>query len=72
MAEAIAYMRPQLEKIDKDNKDILVNAGMTLIEYDNSFFDEILALPAVQQLYDDIDKNQINGLGTKLISALEK
>lgn len=72
VAEAIAYMRPQLEKIDKDNKDILVNAGMTLIEYDNSFFDEILALPAVQQLYDDIDKNQINGLGTKLISALEK
>ena len=72
VSEAIAYMRPQLEKIDKDNKDILVNAGMTLIEYDNSFFDEILALPAVQQLYDDIDKNQINGLGTKLVSALEK
>ena len=72
VAEAIAYMRPQLEKIDKDNKDILVNAGMTMIEYGNSFFDEILALPAVKQLYNDIDKNQINGLGSKLISALEK
>lgn len=44
---------------------------MTLIEYEDSFYDEILALDSVQALYDDIDQNQINGLGTKLVAALE-
>lgn len=71
VAEAIAYMRPQLEQIDLDNKQTLVDGGMTLIEYEDSFYDEILALDSVQALYDDIDQNQINGLGTKLVAALE-
>ena len=71
VADAIAYMRPQLEQIDRDNKQLLVDGGMTLIEYDTAFYDEILALDAVQALYDDIDQNQINGLGSKLIAALE-
>ena len=63
-------MRPQLQKIDVDNKKILADGGMTIIEYDDSFFDEILALPAVQAVYDDIDNNQINGLGTLLVNEL--
>lgn len=71
VAEAIAYMRPQLEQIDKDNKQILVDGGMTLIEYDNEFYDSILAMESVQALYEEIDTNQVNGLGTKLIEALE-
>ena len=71
VADAIAYMRPQLEQIDQDNKQILVDGGMTLIEYDAAFYDEILALDSVQALYDDIDQNQINGLGAKLVAALE-
>lgn len=71
VADAIAYMRPQLEQIDVDNKQILVDGGMTLIEYDASFYDSILALDSVQALYQDIDENQINGLGTKLQAALE-
>ena len=71
VADAIAYMRPQLEQIDLDNKATLEECGMTIIEYDDAFYDEILALDAVQALYNDIDQNQINGLGTKLIAALE-
>ncbi len=70
VADAIEYMRPQLEQIDTDNKQILIDGGMTLIEYDDSFYDEILALDSVQALYKDIDENQINGLGTKLLDAL--
>lgn len=72
VAEAIAYMRPQLEQIDLDNKQILVDGGMTLIEYDADFYDSILNLDAVKALYKEIDENQINGLGTKLQEALEK
>lgn len=70
VAEAIAYMRPRLEEIDEENKQTLVDAGMTLIEYDAAFFDEILALESVQTLYRDIDENQISGLGERLQTAL--
>ena len=72
VADAVDYMRPQLEQIDLDNKQILEDGGMTIIEYDADFYDEILALDAVQALYDDIDQNQINGLGTLLVEALGK
>ena len=72
VTEAIDYMRPQLEQIDKDNKQILVDGGMTLIEYDADFYDSILALDAVQAVYRDIDENQINGLGTLLVNELSK
>ena len=68
--DAIAYMRPQLKQIDLDNKQILEDGGMTIIEYGDSFYDEILSLDSVQALYDDIDQNQINGLGTLLVEAL--
>ena len=71
VAEAIAYMRPQLEQIDQENKQILVDGGMTLIEYDDSFYEEILALDTVQTLYTKIDQEQVNGLGTLLVNALE-
>ena len=71
VAEAIAYMRPQLEQIDKDNKQTLVEGGMTLIEYNAEFYDSILALDSVKALYKDIDEKQINGLGSKLQAALE-
>lgn len=70
--EAIAYMRPQLEKIDKDNKQILVDGGMTLIEYDASFYDTILNLDGVKALYQQINDEQINGLGNLLVNELSK
>ncbi len=72
VAEAIEYMRPQLEQIDLDNKQILVDGGMTLVEYENEFYDSVLALESVQAVYENIDNNQINGLGTLLVNELSK
>ena len=69
VAEAIEYMRPQLEQIDQDNKQTLVDGGMTLIEYDDAFYQSILDLDSVKALYEDID-GQVDGLGTKLQDAL--
>lgn len=69
VAEAIAYMRPQLESIDKDNKQILADGGMEIIEYPDSFYDEILNLPAVQAVYTKID-GDTNGLANLLMGAL--
>lgn len=68
--EAMAELRPQLASIDADNKKALEDKGMTIIEYDNAFFDEILALDTVKKLYEDID-SQCGGLGTTLQEALE-
>ena len=68
--EALAEMRPQLADIDAENKALLEEKGMTIINYDNAFFDEVLALDGVQKLNADIDA-QVNGLGTVLVQALE-
>ena len=70
VTEALAELRPQLSEIDEQNKQTLVDKGMTLIEYDNAFYDEILNLDTVKKLYSDID-SQVNGLGTTLQEALE-
>ena len=72
VAEATDYMRPQLEQIDKENKQILADKGMTLIDYDADFYDSILNMDSVQALYEDIDTNQINGLGALLVAELGK
>lgn len=69
VANAIEYMRPQLEQIDADSKQALVDGGMQLIEYDDAFFDEVLALDGVKAVYTDID-GQTNGLATLLTDAL--
>ena len=45
---AIEEMRVQLVDIDTQNKEMLVENGMTLIEYEPEFFEEVLAVPAVQ------------------------
>ena len=70
VTEALAELRPQLSEIDEQNKQTLVDKGMTLIEYDNAFYDEILNLDTVKKLYSDID-SQVNGLGATLQEALE-
>lgn len=70
VAEAVAELRPTLEALDADNKAKLQDGGITLIEYPAEFYDEILALDGVKQLYADIDA-QIGGLGTTLQAALE-
>lgn len=70
VSEAMAELRPQLADIDAANKKALEDKGMTIINYENAFFDEILGLDTVKKLYTDID-GQINGLGTTLQEALE-
>lgn len=70
VAEAMAELRPQLADIDQSNKDELVSKGMTLIEYDDAFYEEVLALDTVQKLYSDID-TQCGGLGAVLQEELD-
>ncbi len=70
VAESLAEMRPQLAQIDADNKAELESRGMTIINYDDSFFQEVLALDGVKALNADIDQ-QVNGLGTVLLNALD-
>ena len=53
----------------RENKKILEDGGMTIINYDDSFFDEILALDGVRTLYDQIDQNT-NGLAQILQDEL--
>lgn len=71
VAEAIAYMRPRLADIDLENKQKLVDGGMALIEYDAEFYDTILGLDGVKELYTKIDSD-VNGLGTLLVNELSK
>lgn len=70
VAEAMAELRPQLASIDADNKQALQDKKMKLIEYDNTFYDEVLNLDTVKKLYSDIDA-QVGGLGTALQDSLE-
>ena len=39
--EAIEEMKPEMKNIDETSKQALVDGGMTLIEYDDSFYQEI-------------------------------
>lgn len=71
VAEALDEMRPQLTEIDQKNKQILIDGGMELIEYDDAFFDEALAVQGVQDLYQRID-SATNGLATVLQDSLEE
>lgn len=71
VADALAEMNPMLSQMDQDSKNRLIEGGMTLIEYDDSFYREILAIPGVQALYQDIDR-QTGGLVELLTEALEK
>jgi tripartite ATP-independent transporter DctP family solute receptor len=71
VSEAIDEIRPKLATLDSDSKKKLQDNGMTMTEYDSSFYDEVLALDGVKQLYSDID-SQVNGLGTILQDELNK
>ena len=69
VAEALQEMRPRLEDIDKSNKDVLMKGGMQLIEYDNSFFSDVLDIQGVKDLYKRIDV-ATNGLANVLVDSL--
>ena len=69
VSEALAEMSAQLADIEATNLGTLEERGMTIIEYDQAFFDEVLALPGVQELYASIDE-QTNGLAQTLQDEL--
>ena len=69
--KSIDEVRPELEKLDKDSKDKLAAGGMEMVEYDDSFYDEVLNLDGVKELYADID-TAVDGLGTILQNELAK
>ena len=68
-SETMEELGSQIADVDQQNKDELVNRGMTLIEYDNAFFEEVLAVQGVQDLYTEID-TATNGLATTLQEEL--
>ena len=63
-------LAPTLAKVDKDNKEALKKKGMTLVTYDKSFYDQVLAIPAVQELNKKINE-QVGGLGELLTKELD-
>ena len=69
VSESLTEMSAQLAQIDEDNKADLESKGMTITEYGPEFYEEVLALPAVQELYKSIDAS-VNGLGATLQAEL--
>ena len=69
VSEALSEMSAQLADIEATNLGTLEERGMTIIEYDQAFFDEVLALPGVQELYASIDE-QTGGLAQILQDEL--
>lgn len=70
MRMTLDELRPELSEIDRENKEKLAEKGMKLQDYPDSFYDEILSIEAVQELYRSID-GQAGGLGTTLQKELE-
>ena len=69
VSESLTEMSAQLAQIDEDNKADLESKGMIITEYGPEFYEEVLALPAVQDLYKSID-DSVNGLGQTLQDEL--
>lgn len=71
VAETRDSIRGQLTDLDSKNEQAMVDSGMQVIEYDDAFFEQVMALEGVQKLYSDIS-SQTNGLSDTLVSELEK
>lgn len=69
-AEAAEEIEAQLIAIDEESRATLEEGGMQIIEYDDAFIEEVLALEGVQQLYADIDSQVGGGLVAMLQEAL--
>ena len=69
VSEALSEMSAQLADIEATNLGTLEERGMTIIEYGPEFFEEVLALPGVQELYASIDE-QTGGLAQILQDEL--
>lgn len=71
LAEATAEIEPKLQQLDADSTQVMVDAGMEVIEYEPEFYETILNLDGVKALYADISK-QTNGLSDVMVAELEK
>ena len=69
--QAIEVMKPKMLEMQDEQLKTLTDGGMEVIEYDQSFFDNILANKDVQALYSDIS-GQTDGLSDTLVAELEK
>ena len=69
VAEALEEMRANMTSIDEENKKILQDKGMTLITYDEAFYENVLAMEGVKELYAKIDEDT-NGLASVLQKEL--
>jgi len=66
---AMEDVRPKLKEMDESSKAELRKRGMTITEYGQEFFDEVLALDDVQALYLQINE-ATDGLGVRLQDEL--
>ncbi len=67
---ATEQIRPQIAELNEESTKKMTDAGMEVIEYDDSFFEEIAANEEVKKLNEDIDE-QTNGLLTIMKEQLE-
>lgn len=71
VSEATDTIKPQITELETTNIGVFEDAGAQIIEYDDSFFEQVLALDGVQQLYADIS-SQTGGLSDTMVAELEK
>ncbi|WP_322152387.1 TRAP transporter substrate-binding protein [Paratractidigestivibacter sp.] len=69
VAQATEQIRPQIAQLDEDATKKMTDAGMEVIEYDDSFFEEIANNEGVKKLNEDLDE-QTNGLLTVMQEQL--
>lgn len=70
--EAATEIETQLAELDRKSTETLVAGGMEEVVLDEAFVDEVLAVPAVQELYKAIDNQVGGGLVTLLQEELAK
>ena len=64
-------MRKRLSDIDFNNKNVLESSGMYIVEYDRYFFEDVLSIQAVKDLYSKID-TETSGLASALVKSLDE
>ena len=71
VSSAVQEMRKRLSDIDFNNKNVLESSGMYIVEYDRYFFEDVLSIQAVKDLYSKID-TETSGLASALVKSLDE
>ena len=71
VAEATDTIKPKITELETQNIGVFEDAGAQVIEYGDDFFEQVLAVEGVQQLYADIS-SQTGGLSDTMVAELEK